>query len=216
MRQLTMRGWRTLKSWLRPLPPRAENAYATHVPVLVGLGSIRRIERVLEFGCGHYSTKTFLQRSVFPDLKVVHSVENDARWAATIREAVKGDLRCVVTVVDGAIGNVVRKFDLETFDLIFVDDSTSAEERAATIRALASLMPANPWLVIHDYEVEAYRRACAPLKQQFTFKAYNPQTGLAANGKLTSDLRTLDRLLKSHSSRLRPDNVEGWLKVLRP
>ena len=65
MQQLTTRGWRKLKSVLRPLPPRAENAYATHIPVLVGLGSIRRIERVLEFGCGHYSTKTFLRRSVF-------------------------------------------------------------------------------------------------------------------------------------------------------
>lgn len=215
MRHLTNRGWRTVKSLLRPLPPRAENAYATHVPVLVGLARIRRIERVLEFGCGHYSTKTFLQRSIFPDLKLLHSVENDARWAATIRDAVKDDRRCVVTVVDGAMSNVVRRFDLETFDLVFVDDSTSAAERAATIRALASMMPANPWLVIHDYEVEEYRRACAGLKQRFTFNAYNPQTGLAANGRLSSELRTLHRHLKNNSSRLRPENVEGWLRVLR-
>jgi hypothetical protein len=76
-------------------------------------------------------------------------------------------------------------------------------------------MPANPWLVIHDYEIEEYRRACATLKQQFTFKAYNPHTGLAANRKLTSELRTLDRRLKNNSSRLRPDNVDGWLRVLR-
>ena len=36
------------------------------------------------------------------------------------------------------------KFDLGTFDLILVDDSTSAEERAATIRAVVSLLPAIP------------------------------------------------------------------------
>jgi hypothetical protein len=218
MRQLTSyggRGWRKLKAVVRGLAPRAENPYATHVPVLVGLGSIRRIERVLEFGCGHYSTHTFLRRSVFPDLKVLRSVENDATWAATIRDAVKDDARCTVTVVDGAMREAVSKFDLESFDLVFVDDSATAEERAATIRALASVMPANPWLVIHDYEVEEYRRACAALKQRFTFKAYNPQTGLVANTGLNGELRTLDRLLKNNRARLAPDNVDGWLRVLR-
>ena len=215
MQQLTTRGWRKLKSVLRPLPPRAENAYATHVPVLIGLASIRPIERVLEFGCGHYSTTTFLKRSVFPDLKVLHSVENDAHWAETIRAAVKDDARSVVTVVDGAIGDAVRQFDLETFDLILVDDSTSAEDRATTIRALSDLNPSNPWLVIHDYEVEEYQRASVPLKERFTFKAYNPHTGLVANGGFTSALRTLDQRLKKNSSRLPPDNVDGWLRVLR-
>jgi len=215
MQQLTTRSWRKLKSVLRPLPPRAENAYATHLPVLIGLAAMRPIERVLEFGCGHFSTKTFLKRLAFPDLKELHSVENDKHWAETIRETVKDDARSVVTVVDGAIGDAVRKFDLEMFDLILVDDSTSAEARAATIRALATLTPANPWLVIHDYEVEEYQRAASALKQRFTFKAYNPHTGLLSNGEFTNALRTLDRRLKDNSSRLRPDNVDGWLRVLR-
>ena len=215
MQQLTTRSWRKLKSVLRPLPPRAENAYATHVPVLIGLAAMRRIERVLEFGCGHYSTKMFLKRSVFPDLKVLHSVENDAHWAETIREAVRDDARSGVTVVDGAMADAVRKFDLEPFDLILVDDSTSAEERAATIRALCDRNPSNPWLVIHDYEVEEYQRASSSLKQRFIFKAYNPHTGLLANGDFTSGVRTLDRQLKTNSTRLRPDNVDGWLRVLR-
>ena len=215
MQQLTARSWRKLKSALYPLPPRAENAYATHVPVLIGLAAIRPVERVLEFGCGHYSTKTFLNRSIFPNLKELQSVENDAEWADTMREAVKDDPRCVVTAVSSAMCDAVRRFDLETFDLILVDDSTNAEQRAATIRALSDLRPVNPWLVIHDYEVEEYRRACAALKQHFTFKAYNPQTGLVANTGLNGELRTLDRLLKNNRARLAPDNVDGWLRVLR-
>ena len=108
MQQLTARSWRKLKSALYPLPPRAENAYATHVPVLIGLAAIRPVERVLEFGCGHYSTKTFLKRSIFPNLKELQSVENDADWAETIREAVKDDARSVVTVVSGAMSDAVR------------------------------------------------------------------------------------------------------------
>ena len=215
MQQLTTRSWRKLKSVLYPLPPRAQNDYATHVPVLIGLAALRPIERVLEFGCGRYSTRTFLKRSVFPDLKELQSVENDADWAATICEAIKDDSRCVVTFVSGAMCDAVRAFDLETFDLILVDDSTSAQQRAATIRALSNLHPLTPWLVIHDYEVEEYRRASLEFKQRFTFKAYNPHTGLISNSAITSAVKTLDQRLKENSSQLAPDNIEGWLRVLR-
>jgi Methyltransferase domain len=216
MQQLTARSWRKLKSALYPLPPRAENAYATHVPVLIGLAAIRPVERVLEFGCGHYSTKTFLNRSIFPNLKELQSVENDAEWAETMREAVKDESRCVVTAVSGAMCDAVRRFDLETFDLILVDDSTNAEQRAATIRALSDLRPVNPWLVIHDYEVEEYRRASSDFKQRFTFRAYNPHTGLISNAGFTGALKILDQRLKDNSSRLEPDNAEGWLQIFAP
>ena len=198
-----------------PRQPRAENDYATHVPVLIGLATMRRIERVLEFGCGHFSTRTILKRSVFPDLKELHSVENDAGWAETIRAAVKDDCRSFVTVVSGAMSAAVREFDLETFDLILVDDSASWEQRVETIRALSSLRPVNPWLVIHDYEVEEYRRAAAAFKQRFAFKAYNPHTGVVSNGESTHGLKTLDQLLKENSARVAADNVEGWLRILR-
>src|SRR5690242_3885967 len=116
-------NWRKVKSVLHPLPPRAENAYATHVPVLIGLAAIRSVRRVLEFGCGHYSTKTFLQRAAFPDLDELQSVENDRGWAETMRAATRDDPRSTVTVVDGAISAAVSTFDLEAFDLILVDDS---------------------------------------------------------------------------------------------
>ena len=215
MQQLTARGWRKLKSVVNPLPPRAQNAYATHVPVLVGLGAIRRIERVLEFGCGYYSTHTFLQRTVFGDLKALQSVENDPAWAEKIRAAVNDDPRCEVTVVSGPMCDAVPTFDLETFDLILVDDSTNAEDRAATIRRLASFHPVHPWIVIHDYEVEEYRRASAGFKQRFAFKAYNPHTGLVSNSEFPNALKTLDHRLKSNSSRFAPDDAERWLTVLR-
>lgn len=215
MQQLTTRTWRKLKSVLQPLPPRAGNDYATHIPVLIGLAAIRPIRRVLEFGCGHYSTKTFLDRSAFPDLKELRSVENDQAWAATMREAVKEDSRCVVTVVNGAMCDSVEKFDVESFDLILVDDSTNAEQRAATIRALSAFHPLNPWLVIHDYEVEEYCRASAGFAQRFTFKAYNPHTGLISNSAFPSALKTLERRLKDNCLRLAPDDVAAWLRILQ-
>jgi len=212
---LTARAWRKLKSVVQPLPARAQNAYATHIPVLIGVGAIRPIRRVLEFGCGHSSTKTFLQRAVFPDLEDLQSVENDPAWADKMREETKDDARCTVSAISGSICEAVRSFDLEAFDLILVDDSTNAAERAATIQALANSRPLNPWLVIHDYEVEEYRRASLGFKQRFAFKAYNPHTGLVSNSTFTSAVKFLDQQLKTNSSRLAPDDAAGWLRILR-
>jgi hypothetical protein len=215
VRQLTTRTWCKLKSVLQPLPPRAQNAYATHIPILIGLAALRSMRRVLEFGCGYYSTKTFLNHAAFPDLKELQSVENDPNWAQTIREAIKDETRCTVTIVSGEMFAAVRKFDLEAFDLILVDDSTIAEDRAHTIQALSSRHPLNPWLVIHDYEVEEYRCASSAFKKRFTFKAYNPRTGLISNSGFPSAIKTLDQQLKNHRSSVAPDDADGWLRILR-
>lgn len=215
MQQLTTRSWRKLKSVLYPLPPRARNDYATHVPVLIGLASLRRIERVLEFGCGHYSTKTFLHRAAFPDLQELQSVENDSAWAETMRAAIGADERCVVNVVTGAMCDAVSSFDLEAFDLVLVDDSKTAGERATTIRALSAFHPSNPWLLIHDYEVAHYQSASRDFKYSFAFKAYNPQTGLVSNRHPGHEFKKLDKQINANRTRLEPDNVEAWLRVFR-
>jgi hypothetical protein len=211
MQQLTTRSWRKLKSVLAPLPPRATNDYATHVPVLIGLASLRRIERVLEFGCGRYSTRTFLDRAAFPDLKELHSVENDPAWAKQIKTDARGKLH----LTTGPISDMVSSFDLETFDLILVDDSKTAAERAATIRTLTVFHPSNPWLLIHDYEVDEYQRASDSFKQRFIFKAFNPQTGFVSNAGEEHELKAIDKQIKANRTRLEPDDVEGWVRVFR-
>ena len=175
----------------------------------------RRIERVLELGCGHYSTKTFLNRAAFPDLKELHSVENDPVWAETMRDAAGNDGRGVVHVVTGAMSDAVSKFDLESFDLVLVDDSKTADQRAATIRTLSELHPLNPSLLIHDYEIDEYQRASYSFKQRFTFKAYNPQTGLVSNSTEVREWKALDKRIKANSLRLEPDDIEGWVGVFK-
>ena len=192
--------------------PRALKDYATHVPVLIGLASIREIKTVLEFGCGHYSTLTFLNRSAFPDLEKLQSVENDASWAETIKEVALHDERWHLKLVNGEIAESVSLLDLEAFDLILIDDSKNSAQRKATIRAVASRWPQRPWIVIHDYEVEDYRKAATGFKYRYTFRAYNPQTGLVAN-RAIGDVKPLCRLLKKNNL-LQPDNVDGWLRVL--
>lgn len=85
---------------------RAANAHATHVPVLVGLARLLNVERVIEYGCGEYSTLTFFNRSAFPRLSKLLSLENDAEWfarmaerAATIREVTARPADSTVVVI---------------------------------------------------------------------------------------------------------------------
>lgn len=190
--------------------PRARNDYATHVPILIGLARLREIRSVLEFGCGHYSTFTFLNASAFPDLERLHSIENDDSWAKAIRPVAKYDQRWTLQLVDGEISGAIP--ELESFDLILIDDSKTSTQRAATIRAVAAKQPQHPWIVIHDFEVDEYRDAAAAFKHCQRFRAYNPETGVVANSSL--DLRSLDRSLKQNAKALEPDAIKDWVLSL--
>jgi len=193
--------------------PRALNAFATHVPVLIGLGQSRKIQRVLEFGCGKYSTLTLLNRSVFPHLDRLHSIENDDSWAAMIQEAAKHDSRWSLQLVNGEIAGSVADLDFEAFDLIMIDDSQTSTQRAATIRAVAGKQPQRPLIVIHDFEVEEYRKAATGFKYRHRFRAYNPETGVVGN--CVAEWKGIDRIIRSKAKVFEPDAIEKWTRVFR-
>jgi hypothetical protein len=213
----------TLKNRLKPFvvplrlcvkyfsTPRARNDYATHVPVLIGLAQMREIRNVLEFGCGYYSTLTFLNRAAFPHLERLHSVENDNSWSELISEVAKNDKRWRLQLVEGEVADSVSAIDLERFDLILIDDSKTSAQRAATIRAVANKRPQRPWIAIHDFEIGEYKEAASGFRQRHTFKAYNPETGLVANSIVNA--RPLARLLKDNRKTLQPDDVNGWIRA---
>src|ERR1044071_6441271 len=177
--------------------PRALNDYATHVPILIGLARLREIRSVLEFGCGYFSTLTFLNRAAFPHVERLQSVENDVTWAETIHEAAKSDERWTLRLVRGEISDSLHTLDLEAFDLVLLDDSKTSAQRSATIRAVAGKQPQRPWIVIHDFEINEYRRAAAGFKHRHAFKAFNPETGVVSNSLL--QLKSLDRAIRARS-----------------
>jgi precorrin-6B methylase 2 len=193
--------------------PRALNDYATHIPILIGLAKLREIHSVLEFGCGRYSTLTFLNASAFPRLERLHSIENDDSWAATIQEAAKDDHRWRLQLVNGEIAKSIADLNLEAFDLILIDDSKTSAQRAATIRAIARKQPQHPWIVIHDFEVEEYRQAATGFKHRHRFRAYNPETGVVANQ--INDWKIIDRVIKSKAKLLAPDAIAQWIDSFR-
>lgn len=210
-----------LSPFVRPLrrrvkflsAPRARNYYATHIPILIGLARLRDVRSVLEFGCGHYSTLTFLNRAAFPHLERLLSVENDDEWATTMQEAAQDDARWSLRLVNGEIAESVGDLDLESFDLILIDDSKTATQRAATIRAIAGKLPQHPWLVIHDFEVKDYREAAAGFKHRRRFRAYNPETGVVGNR--VAALKRIDRIIRSKAKVFEPDAIESWTQAFR-
>jgi hypothetical protein len=195
--------------------PRARNDYATHVPILIGLARMREIKNVLEFGCGYYSTLTFLNRSIFPQLERLQSVENDSSWGETLQEVAGKDNRWVLKLIEGEIANAVSNLNLEAFDLILIDDSTSSAQRAATIRATANRRPQRPWIVVHDFEVEEYQRAARDFGKRYIFKSYNPQTGLVCNNG-GPDIKPLNKILRQKSRSLEPDDLRRWVAAFEP
>lgn len=192
-------------------PPRALNDYATHIPILIGLARTREIRSVIEFGCGKYSTLTFLNAAAFPHLERLQSVENDDTWAATIEDAANADPRWTLQLVNGEIADTVRDIDLEAFDLILIDDSKTSAQRAATIRAVARKQPQHPVIVIHDFEVEEYRRAASAFKHRQRFRGYNPETGVVGNRVV--EWKAIEQIIRSKAKVFEPDALERWAEV---
>jgi predicted O-methyltransferase YrrM len=196
---------------------RHHNDYATHVPILVGIASAIRIERILEFGSGMYSTLTFLNRQVFPDVSHVDSVESDPEWMSKVSAAAKGDPRLSICLVEEPIERVLREIHLNSYDFILVDSSTAAGRRASLIRELAARQDFSALVAVHDFEIGLYRAAAKGFRHVVQYTAYNPRTGIlwqTAPDPGTA-LKQLSKIISRYSKRLQPDDVQAWAAAFR-
>jgi hypothetical protein len=200
-------------SKLLRIPPRAANPYQTHIPILFAVARWRPLASVLEFGCGDISTRAFLDRRYFQRLQRLESYENDAAWVERLRRQIGTEPRLNLHFVDGAIASSVDAIDLEQFDLIFIDDSMTGEERSATIQAVAVKRPRRAVVVIHDFEFLPYRIASRTFRHRFRFTGLNPNTGLLWNEAAIpkSQLCALDRMFRSTGEK---DDVAAWAAAI--
>lgn len=196
-------------------PPRHQNDYSTHVPILVGLASTFRIAKILEFGAGSYSTLTFLNRSAFPDVVLVESIESDPQWMAKISDAAKGDSRLQMRLMPEPIEDVLQEIPLDSWDLILVDSSTEATRRASLIEALARGRSVTALVVVHDFEIALYRKAAKGFRHRIGYSAYNPCTGVVWQGdsRPKRSLKDLSRIIHRYSKKLQPDDVQSWCAI---
>jgi len=201
----------------RRLPPRSATDYATHVPILVGLGCSLRIAKVLEFGAGFYSTLTFLNRLAFPDITSVHSIESDSEWISRVYAAAENDPRLRIRCVPEPIESILSELDLSEYDLVLVDSSTEASRRAALIRELAHRPTARCLFVIHDFEIDLYKAAAKGFLKFVDYSAFNPCTGVLwhARRDWEKGLKDLRCIVGCHAKTLAPEDIESWVKVFR-
>lgn len=164
-----------------PLAKRTDNSYTTHIPILVAIGLLTNIKDVLELGCGENSTLTFLNKTAFPELIHLQSIENDYVWADKISALVGSDHRYQITLVQGDIKLAIDQSLVKGKDLIFIDDSLTAQKRAATIKEVSKRVDASTIVIIHDYENTEYRNAAKGFAHSFRFTAFNPNTGILWN-----------------------------------
>lgn len=190
--------------------------FATHLPVLLGLARLHKIERVLEFGGGFYSTLTFLDHSAFPDLKVLHCLEDDPVWAESLVTRTNGDHRVTVEKVEATMVSAASGVRFSDYDLVLVDDSTAYSDRAKTIQSISERWQGHNLLVMHDYEVPLYKEASRAFANRFSFTALLPNTGVAWNKAplRVEQLQDLNRLLSDHAKQIPPEDAAEWIRII--
>jgi hypothetical protein len=155
-----------------------DDLYASHLPLLSGLGCIRGgVKSILELGSGMYSTPMFLNRAFYPHVTRMVSVDHNSNWAERVRSTCKDD-RLEMVVTTEPIEPYLSTLDLESFDLIFVDNSDVSFHREATIEYLG-VKVMKPLVVIHDFQYPQYQKSAHNFPNKIIDTRYGPHyTGL--------------------------------------
>jgi len=201
-------------------PARSDEPFATHVPVLVAISHSLGARRVLELGCGPYSTGLFLDRRCFPQLETLVSIENDGEWYRTISAKFAEDGRLRLVLVDGAVAAQIQTLDVSGFDLIFIDDSKTGAERVGSIEAVLTRISRETAVVIHDFEFAGYREAVArrmPVTHVLVdIDGITPGCGLIVSMRspLHAAAMRIQRQLRREGTRTAPSDIDSWLRVV--
>jgi len=178
---------------------------------MAALAAAFEIRRVVEFGCGPFSTAAFLQRSVFNLVEEVVSYETDPYWADRTR-ATLADRRLTLHCVEPSMAQHVPRNGFPGVDLVFIDDSTSAVERTKTIAAVVAAAPRPRFIVTHDSEIPSYREALQGAGHTVVFSRACPFTAVTVQGKGGERRRLLKlrRSLNRAPDCLPIDDLQQW------
>lgn len=115
--------------------------YSTHVPVLEQALETFAPHKILEHGCGLYSSP------IFSRFCKTHCTEHDNEWINTITNLCNQNYKIVSTERD-----ILNVPDIRGYDLIFIDGAREGRVPSAQ-RALDSEVPV---VIIHDWNVTSY------------------------------------------------------------
>lgn len=193
--------------------PISSDPYSTHVPVLVGLSLAHHIECIVEYGSGFNSTFLFLNKSIFPSVQAIDSYENYAEWYEKIRIKLNSNIINYI-FVDGPMSSFVNKELVSLSDLVFIDDSYSASERALTIDSVVRCKP--KLCVIHDFENLRYRWSCFRTGEKYyRFKSILPNVGILGSAVNFDTCKKIDAIVARYTSSVSNDSVAEWITIFR-
>ena len=180
------------------------------------MASTHVVRRALEFGGGRYSTPTFLDQAIFGFLRDLTTLENDPEWLGMI-EKMNSDGRHRVVGVDGKIADNVHAKLFAGCDLVLVDDSTNAADRAATIVETVKHLPATCLLVVHDFEIPVYRQGVGELGSCDVCDALIPATGVLSRNRVVNRrwFRQVNALIRKRSRDIPVNDSEAWREAFR-
>lgn len=179
---------------------------ASHVPVLTLIPRYYKVKRVLEIGSGELSTPLFLDKTIYPDLEDLRSVEDDPEWRNKVSTMYGTDNRLVMlpTVPVSLYG----------FDLIFLDGPQNEDRRAKTVRyIMKDLLPA--LIVIHDIENKKYKKEVNKEYKKYEFNFIkSPRTALFSREPIAGHiLGRKNLIMKKNFSKIEENWLE-WKKIL--
>jgi hypothetical protein len=194
------------------LAPRSKEPYATHVPVLVGVAAECRPKLLIEFGAGSFSTLSFLDEMAFPSLEEVRSYENNEQWLEQIKERLRGSSRVNLQYVAGDMYQAVVKANVSGADMIFLDDSPTAQARVPTVKEVSRLCGERPIVILHDYELWRLRLAAREFENCVAFDTFNPQCCAVWHGhpERRNALENINRTIHQHESDIALTDIRAW------
>ncbi len=138
---------------------------ASHVPVLVSLARMFNIETVVELGSGPISTRLFLDKSHFKELKSLISYESREGWHKKVKSLIGDDWRLDYRLIT----NDVEDIDVDlSGDLLFLDGLKNHRKYGAQ-----KLGKNFKFVVIHDKDITGvpfkYKWIYRPPKHNPTF-----------------------------------------------
>jgi hypothetical protein len=120
--------------------------------------------------------------------------------------------------IESAPAEYLAQMNLDEFDLVFIDDSTTVKDRCDTISAAAKRVAGKALIVIHDFEEPRYQIAAATFESSFVFRDYVPSTGVLGHRSTINcnALRRLQKTIAAERWRIAASDAGAWLERLRP
>jgi hypothetical protein len=195
---LSLLNQRIIDKYIFKIPKYEKFPYRTHLPILCALENLYKFKNVLELGSGSYSTIAFLDKKLFPNIKKITSYEDNYIWYKKINNKIKKNNKLQLIYSKNKIENVVQKINLNTYDLIFVDNSMKDENRIKTIENIIKKKLLKQIIVIHDFEHYPYRFVSKKIFYKYRFKCLSPNTGILCNENILNIkyLKEIDKKLR--------------------